>query len=271
MMLLGATEASKDITDLERLISILTTIDFTAVKQSENVLDILQRLFPHIPQAQLIETEKQAAKLLADKAQKLQSLEKNETDNQGSYFYAKLTLAIAATVGGAYFGAPLAVKLSTTALTQLYTFIFGVPNPSSLTYGILGPCTKFLTYISTKYGPYFFGVTAGPTVYNAASVIEGLCNRVAYLKRLICSDKPKTLPLSSKSADELVKEFEELMIVDSKIEEPDTYEMDTIAGSQVEICYNYKKSQQGTTNILQESTPHLTQNQSTEQHKRAPV
>lgn len=269
-MLLGATEAGKNITDLDRLISILTAIDFTAVKQSESVLDILERLFPHIPQKQLIKIEKQATKLLADKAYKFQSLQNNATyDPQGYYFYAKLTLAIAATVGGAYFGAPLAVKLSTTALTQLYTFIFGVPNPSSLTYGILGPCTKFLTFVSTKYGPYFFGVTAGPTVYSAASVVESLCNRVVYLKRLVCTDKPKTVYLSNKSADELVEEFE-LLMIEGKKEEPIIFEREILAGSPVEICYNYKKSQQGTTNVLEES-PHLTQNQSTEQYKRAPV
>lgn len=240
MALLGTEVNSThddEITDLKRLTDILTKVDASQIDAGKSVLEVLQRLFPHLDKNQLIEIDKQA---------NLAIQERNQQLHEGSYFYLKLSLAFAATVGGIYFGGPLAVSLSNGAFNKIYSLIFGPPNINSLTYGIISPCKKGLTYIGTTYGPYVFGALAGPTTFNTASAIEYFCKKVAAFKKWLNAKPNKKY--SDKSVDQLTADFVELMMTSPEPspcadEEELSIESLTLGGVKVELYHGYRNQQ----------------------------
>lgn len=257
MSLVGATLSEDDaqVVDIEKLFAILATLDFSKIKEKGSVLEILQRLFPKLPKQTLINIEKNVCKMLAAKDSEIKNLiaQASHPKPKRSNFFLKLSLSIAATVGGMYFGGPIAVTLSNSALNRIYTIIFGIPDPQSLTYSLLAPCQKFVTYIADRYGPYFFGATAGPIVYNTASVAEYLYARVKYIGSFVMPDRTKR-QLSIASVEDLADEFQ---LLDMDPEPDDTFKADeimNIKGYQVELCNNYRrKSKKSETPVVTSS------------------
>lgn len=253
-MSLGSAQntIAPEVEDINKLLSILTNIDFAPLSQGGDVLEILERLFPNIPQKQLAQIEKQASQCVAQNVQKVneyKEIEKDKSINKQSYFYYKLSLSIAATIGGLYFGAPLAIKLSNSALMQIYTLLFGVPNPKSLAYGLLAPCKEILTYLSKQYGSYFFGILAAPSVYTTTSIAEYLCDKIKLFGGMICNPHAKSISPSLKTPEELIAEFELLSMSKSQVQDDsDVSEQLWLANSNIVIYSNYRTQQSSSMN-----------------------
>lgn len=253
--MLTGTASSKDsnalvshdpIIDIQKLLTIASQLDFKSVSKAnhENVLDILIRIFPDHPPEKLAEIETFVTTLLESNAAKVKTLiEQHPQEKSNSHFFLKLSFTIASTIAGAYFGAPITAACGKTAVTQIYTILFGAPDTKSFTYGVLFvPCQKFVAYVSKQYGGYAIGILAAPSAYNLASLIEYLSAKVALLGSLT---NPKRLPnpsptYSLQSMDSIIAEFEELS-VDQKQESPDP--VSVIVGDTALIMYpNYQRA-----------------------------
>jgi hypothetical protein len=242
--------SKSQVIDLKRLLSIVQNLDFKSINQHEPILPILQRLFPHIPTEDLTKIE-QSSTALVEKQAKTSDL------SAPYFFYLKVSLAIAATVTGLYFGGPVVAGAANAALTQIYSLLFGMPDTSSMFYNFLfKPCQKLLNSFAMTYGPYIVGLTAGPTTYSSLSIGEFLCTKVASLKSWAFDSQIKveaTAYYSLLSVDDIVTEFEQMAIEgsDNEIVIDDDF---------VVICPGFDQYQQSKPKeIVYDSKPTTTQ------------
>lgn len=199
--------------DMQRLLNILLQLDFNSIDQQEPLIDILKRVFPKLPEAELIKIEKKTTKLL-----KAMNAEEDSSD----FFHIKLTFTIATTVASLYFGGPLVAKGAKAVMTQIYTLIFGAPLPETFVYGLLfKPCQAAVNKLALTYGPYIAGLTAAPVTYAGMSLAEFMNGRIIHLKQWAFNNKrPLTqtpLVTSLKNVDDILGEFEELILTEEPL------------------------------------------------------
>lgn len=208
---MGVNDIEHKVIDIRKLLAISSKIDFEKSKVEGPVVEILERLFPEIPKDKLIAIESDVTEALEARSKSLKGLTAQcEKSKKGNFKYLKLTLSFAAVVAGYYYGAPIAVRLTDSALNQIYILLFGVPHPKSLTYAILAPSKKFLGFISNTYGPYVFAAIAGPATYCATSAIESIYNCVHFLTSLLSPTK------TTKEIEEITREFELMELSEPK-------------------------------------------------------
>lgn len=236
-MLLSEVSVKSQVIDLKRLLSIVQNLDFSTINKSEPILPILQRLFPHIPTEDLSKIEKSSSELIEKQAEKSYL-------STHYFFYLKVSLAIAATVTGLYFGGPVVAGAANAALTQIYSLLFGIPDTSSMFYNFLfKPCQKLLNSFAMTYGPYIMGLTAGPTTYSSLTIGEFVCTRVSSLKSWAFDSQIKIEAVSYHSllsVDDIIAEFEEMTIEDSSPGDNDI----VMDGDFVVLCPGFEHFQQ---------------------------
>jgi len=102
------------------------------------------------------------------------------------------------------------------ALTQVYSLVFGTPNPDTYLYGLLfTPCEKALSKLALAYGPYIAGITAGTSAFSSLSFAESVTARLNVLRKWAFDSHVTLTPQRStslKSIDEILAEFEMLSI-----------------------------------------------------------
>lgn len=235
-MLVSEVDVKSQVIDLKRLLSIVQNLDFSTINKSEPILPVLQRLFPHLPVEDLSKIEKSSTALIEKQA--------NQSHfSEHYFFYLKISLAIAATVTGLYFGGPIVAGAANSALTQIYSLLFGTPDTSSLFYSFLfKPCQKLLNSFAMTYGPYIVGLTAGPTTYSSLSIGEFLCEKVSALKKWAFDSQIKLesdAPLSLLSVEQLIEEFEELTFDDCSADDKHI----VMDGDFVMLCPSFEQFQ----------------------------
>ncbi|MGE3318019.1 MAG: hypothetical protein AB7I18_01875 [Candidatus Berkiella sp.] len=230
------------IINIRQLLEIASRLDFNTVGKQDNVLDILIKLFPDRPREELLEVEKYVTTLVESNTSKIEALKAQQPKQKSqSSFFLKVTFAIASTIAGAYFGAPITAACGKTAVTQIYTILFGLPDSKSFTYGVLFvPCQKFVAFVAKEYGGYAVGLLAAPTAYNMASLFEYLSHKVTTLGRLL--SRKKTSPqYSLQKVEDIIAEFEDLAIKSDAVEDLDPVE--ALFGDEVTTVFpNYKRT-----------------------------
>jgi hypothetical protein len=202
-------DVSLSVSDIQALFKIMTTLDFSTVKSGKSISEILEHLLPNVPKIKRAELEKQATALIEANVQKVKKLEENQQPEETSYFVYKVFFTIAVTIAGACFGQSLATKGSKILITQIYTVLFGTPDPKSVTYGLLlAPSQKFLSTLSRLYGSYAVGFITAPVAYCAANMTEKLCAKANYVRTVLFPKKLETLSLAS--AESIIAEFDSL-------------------------------------------------------------
>jgi hypothetical protein len=197
--------SSDQVIDLQRLVNILLQLDFESLNQKEPISKILQRVFPQLSPTELTKVEKKAEILL-------QAMNEDKSNNQ----LFKLTFTLAATVAGLYIGGPYVVKGSKVITTQIYTLLFGTPDPNSFLYGILfKPCLSAVSKLAVAYGPSIAGLTSATATFGTITLAELVTNRIRSLKQWAFDKNLLSLspvPIALKHVDEILAEFELLTV-----------------------------------------------------------
>ncbi len=197
--------SSDQVIDLQRLVNILLQLDFESINPQEPISNILQRVFPQLSPAELSKVEKKAEKLL-------QAMNEEKSNNQLLF---KITFTLAATVAGLYIGGPYVARGSKAIATQIYSLLFGTPDPNSFIYGIIfKPFLSAVNKLAITYGPSIAGLTTGTVTFGSMTLADLVSARIrslkqwAFDKNLLC----EPIPMSLKNIDEILAEFEVLAV-----------------------------------------------------------
>lgn len=205
-----AQPTSDQVIDLQRLVNILLQLDFETINQNEPIINILQRAFPQLSLDELTKIEKKAKKILSA----------NQADKEKDSLLLKITFTLAATVAGLYFGGPFVAKGSKAVVTQVYSLLFGSPDPNSFIYGIVfKPCIGAVNKLAMAYGPSIAGLTSATAAFSSMTLAEIVSARIRSLKQW-AFDKNllgEPVPLSLKHADEILAEFEMLTLTEEPL------------------------------------------------------
>lgn len=213
-------KSTEKLVDMEQLLGIVHQRDFSKISAAVPMEVTLQRFFPEIPEKTLNKIVEQSGQLINTK-QPVAHHQRQE------FFYVKLSLAIAMTVSGLYFGGPLAATGAKAVVTQVYTILFGIPQSSCLAYHlILLPCQKYANALALAYGPYVMGLTAGPATYSGLSLAEYLGQKIDSLRKWAFASSitlDATPSFSAASVDEILEEFTELVLSENESDSDDDF------------------------------------------------
>ena len=237
----------EQLVDLQRLLDIVSSLDFNTVKkaspENHQILDILHDLFPNIPKSKLALIEKNVAMRMEQNAKAIEQIQ-SAPASENNYVFVKLSLSIATTIASLYFGGALAAKGTETLITQVYTILFGTPNPNGLAYTLLGPAKNFLTSLALQHGGYALAIVAAPTTYNLSTVGVFICKKMAFLSRLMTRK-------SASSIDDIIGDFEMLTITSGSTKKEESLEIDDfiMITPQSLVCHDYMSGKQAAIDV----------------------